>query len=169
MQYSIIKCTVCFSSYKVKMVNIKYSALLLDSYTHTNSFLLKTYCSLYTQILHTHTQTHCDFCHSMQQYSILASLQMVTHQMNIINSVLQFYLQSRSTSTFFLQKSDGFRKYITNRSKVSCGDLLGRLWLTVYRIMNISKQPAASTPSDHTITLPEDNDPTKLFNNTINT
>jgi hypothetical protein len=56
MQFSVIKCTVCFSSYKVKLENIKNSTLLLDSYTHTSSF--------YSNILvfasarmHTHTHT----------------------------------------------------------------------------------------------------------------
>jgi len=79
MQFSVIKCNVCLSSYKVKLENIKCSTLFLDSYTHTSSFYSKhTVLCVYTHT-HTHTQTQSDFCLRMQQYSILARLQMVTH------------------------------------------------------------------------------------------
>jgi hypothetical protein len=162
MQFSVIKCTVCFSSYKVKSENINCSTLLLDSYTHTNSFYSKLFFA--RARAHTHTEGF------LPQYATVQHIGTFTAG-DTLDEYYKFNFtcnQGVRTSTFFfVQESAGIHKYITNRSKLSCGHLLGWLWLTVYKLMDISKQPAASTPSDHTMPLPEDHNSIKLLNNTI--
>jgi len=158
MQFSIIKCTVCFSSYKVKLENNKCSTSFLDSYTHTSSFYSKhTVLCIHRYFIY--IQTHSDFCLRMQQYSILAR-DTLDEYYKFSTSILPA-IKEWEPVLLFLQESAGIHKYITNRSKLSCGDLVGRMWLIAYRLTNIYKQPAASTPSDHTMPLPEDHNSIK--------